>query len=164
MQLQRWFGTSRYGEQSGMALTEETPDRLHLRLRHGVRQPHNWIQLGKFLLVGLSGYVVNLAVFTFSLDVIGVHHVAAATIAFVVAVTNNFWWNRHWTFAAGDGHAGFQAARFFTVSLFAFFIQLGLLVALADAAGMPKIPAQALSLVLATPVNFLGNKMWSFRS
>src|SRR3954469_17429823 len=96
------------------------PHRFHIRVRHGMRKPHNWVQLGKFLLVGLSGYVVNLAVFTFSLKVLSVHHVTAATIAFAVAVMNNFWWNRHWTFAAGEGHAGFQAARFFAVSVTAF--------------------------------------------
>jgi putative flippase GtrA len=102
-------------------------------------------------------------VFTFSLKVIGVHHIAAATIAFGVAVMNNFWWNRHWTFAARGGHAGFQAARFFTVSVIAFVIQLGLLELLISAAGLPKVLAQAISLILATPVNFVGNKMWSFR-
>jgi putative flippase GtrA len=137
--------------------------RFHLRVRHGMRKPHNWVQLGKFLLVGLSGYIVNLAVFTFSLEVLGVHHIAAATIAFGVAVTNNFWWNRHWTFAAGDGHAGFQAARFFTVSVCAFLIQVALLEILITTAGLPKVLAQAISLVLATPVNFIGNKLWSFR-
>ena len=128
-----------------------------------MRKPHNWVQLAKFLLVGLSGYVVNLAVFTFSLEVLGVHHIAAATIAFGVAVMNNFWWNRHWTFGAREGHAGFQAARFFAVSVIAFLIQVSLLELLVSAAGMPKIPAQAISLVLATPVNFIGNKLWSFR-
>ena len=143
---------------------EETqPHRLHLRVRHGMRRPHNWVQLGKFLLVGLSGYVVNLAVFTFSLKVLSVHHIAAATIAFAVAVMNNFWWNRHWTFAAGTGHAGFQAARFFTVSVTAFLIQVGILELLVAGADMRKVLAQAISLAMATPVNFVGNKMWSFR-
>jgi putative flippase GtrA len=145
-----------------MSATEEKPHRFRVRVRHGMRKPHNWLQLGKFLLVGLSGYVVNLAVFTFSLEVIGVHHIAAATIAFGVAVTNNFWWNRHWTFRARDGHAGFQAARFFTVSVVAFLIQLGILELLVTQAGTPKVLAQAISLILATPVNFIGNKMWSF--
>jgi putative flippase GtrA len=145
-----------------MPIAEEKPHRFHVRVRHGVRKPHNWIQLGKFLVVGLSGYVVNLVVFTFALEVIGVHHIAAATLAFLVAVMNNFWWNRHWTFKAGQGHAGFQAARFFTVSVVAFLIQLGLLQLLITQAGTPKVLAQAISLVLATPVNFLGNKMWSF--
>jgi dolichol-phosphate mannosyltransferase len=143
--------------------TQEKGHRFHHRVRLGLRKPHNWVQLAKFLVVGLSGYVVNLAVFTFSLKVLGVHHIAAATIAFGVAVMNNFWWNRHWTFTAGDGHAGFQAARFFTVSVVAFLIQLGLLELLITAAGLPKVAAQALSLVLATPVNFVGNKLWSFR-
>jgi putative flippase GtrA len=148
-----------------LATREQTPQhhRFHLRVRHGMRKPHNWVQLGKFLLVGLSGYVVNLAVFTFSLKVLGVHHIVAATIAFGVAVMNNFWWNRHWTFAARDGHAGFQAARFFTVSVIAFLIQVAILELLITSAGLPKVLAQAISLVLATPVNFIGNKLWSFR-
>jgi putative flippase GtrA len=29
--------------------------------------------------------------------------------------------------------------------------------------GVPELPAQAISIVSATPLNFLGNKMWSFR-
>jgi putative flippase GtrA len=128
-----------------------------------MRKPHNWVQLGKFLLVGLSGYAVNLAVFTFSLKVLLVHHLAAATLAFAVAVLNNFWWNRHWTFAARGGHAGFQAARFFAISVVAFLIQVTILELLISSAGTPKVAAQAISLVLATPVNFVGNKLWSFR-
>jgi putative flippase GtrA len=146
-----------------LATREQHQHRFHRRVRHGLRKPHNWVQLGKFLLVGLSGYVVNLAVFTFSLKVLGVHHIAAATIAFGVAVMNNFWWNRHWTFAARDGHAGFQAARFFAISVGAFLIQVTILEILVTGPELPKVLAQAISLVLATPVNFIGNKMWSFR-
>jgi putative flippase GtrA len=136
---------------------------FHRRVGHGMRRPHNWVQLAKFCMVGLSGYVVNLLVFTFSLKVLSVHHLIAATFAFGIAVTNNFWWNRHWTFGAREGHAGFQAARFFAVSSGAFLIQATILELLITAAGLPKIAAQAISLVLATPFNFIGNKMWSFR-
>jgi dolichol-phosphate mannosyltransferase len=137
--------------------------RFHRRVGHGMRKPHNWVQLGKFLLVGFSGYIVNLAVFTFSIAILDVHYVMAATFAFAVAVTNNFWWNRHWTFAARGGHAGFQAARFFAVSISAFLIQIAILELLISSADVPKVAAQALSLALATPVNFIGNKLWSFR-
>ena len=128
-----------------------------------MKKPHNWVQLGKFLLVGASGYIVNLAVFTFSIEVLDVHHIAAATLAFLVAVTNNFWWNRHWTFAARGGHAGFQAARFLTVSVTAFLIQVAMLEVLISVFDAPAVAAQALSLALAMPVNFIGNKLWSFR-
>ena len=105
---------------------------------------------------------MNLAVFWIARQPLGWHYLASATLAFVVAVFNNFWWNRHWTFGAHDGHAGFQAARFFAVSVVAFFFALGVLELLVTQTGTPKLAAQAISIVVATPLNFLGNKMWSF--
>ena len=137
-------------------------DRVHLRVRAGLRKPHNWLQLVKFCAVGASGYVVNLTVFALCLELLGMHHLPAATVAFVVAVTNNFWWNRHWTFRAGSGRASFQAARFFTVSVAAFLFAASILQLLVSVAELPKLAAQAISIVAATPLNFIGNKMWSF--
>lgn len=132
------------------------------RVRAGMRKPHNWLQLAKFCAVGGSGYVVNIAVFSAAVALGGVHHLVAATLAFLVAVTNNFWWNRHWTFGARAGHAGFQAARFLTVSVAAFLLAAAVLELLVSVGGLPEIPAQAISIVVATPLNFVGNKMWSF--
>jgi putative flippase GtrA len=137
-------------------------DRVHLRVRAGLRKPHNWLQLVKFCAVGASGYVVNLTVFALCVELLGMHHLPAATAAFVVAVTNNFWWNRHWTFRAGSGRASFQAARFFTVSVAAFLFAASILQLLVSVAELPELAAQAISIVVATPLNFVGNKMWSF--
>jgi putative flippase GtrA len=135
---------------------------VHLRVRAGLRRPHNWVQLGKFCAVGGSGYVVNLTTFALCVEVLGFHHLVAATCAFVVAVLNNFWWNRHWTFKARRGHPGFQAARFFAVSVAAFLFAASVLELLVSVVGVPELPAQAISIVVATPLNFIGNKMWSF--
>ena len=88
------------------AAIAERPDAVHLRVRAGLRRPHNWMQLVKFCAVGASGYVVNLCVFAACVGLLDAHHLVAATAAFVVAVLNNFWWNRHWTFRARGGHAG----------------------------------------------------------
>jgi putative flippase GtrA len=134
------------------------------RLRAGVRKPQNWLQLAKFCAVGGSGYVVNIAVFATAVEIGDLHHLVAATLAFLVAVTNNFWWNRHWTFAARDGHAGFQAVRFLAVSVVAFVFAAIVLELLVTSAGLAEIPAQAISIVVATPLSFLGNKLWSFGS
>ena len=132
------------------------------RIHHGTRKQDNWLQLLRFGLVGGSGYVVNLTVFALLSGALDVHHIAAAVGAFCVAVVNNFWWNRHWTFGAREGHAGFQAARFFFVSVVAFFFALGVLELLVTQTHLPKLVAQAISIVVATPLNFVGNKMWSF--
>jgi len=145
------------------AAIADRPRAAHLRVRAGLRKPHNWVQLLKFCAVGASGYVVNLCVFAACIELLDVHHLVAATAAFAVAVTNNFWWNRHWTFRARGGHAGFQAARFFTISIAAFLFAAAMLEVLVSVAGVAELPAQAISIVLATPLNFIGNKMWSFR-
>ena len=132
--------------------------RIHL----GTRKPENWIQLFKFGLVGASWNVINLAVFALLDQALGVHHLLAAVLSFCVAVTNNFLLNRHWTFQATAGHAGFQAARFFAVSVMALGVNLILLYLLVDVAGAPELPSQAISVALAMPFNFIGNKLWTF--
>ena len=135
---------------------------LALRIHLGTRKPENWIQLFKFGLVGGSGYVINLAVFAVLNGALEIHHILSAVGAFCVAVTNNFLWNRHWTFRATDGHPGFQAARFLTVSVLALGVNLILLYLLVDVAGAPELPSQALSVAAAMPFNFIGNKLWTF--
>ena len=128
-----------------------------------LRDPRAWWQLLRFSLVGASGFLVNLGVFAFVVWG-GSGHRAAALAAFLVAVSNNFVWNRRWTFAdARGGHAGFQAARFLTVSVAAFLFSLAVLELLVSAAGVPELAAQAAAIVSATPLSFLGNRFWSFR-
>jgi dolichol-phosphate mannosyltransferase len=132
------------------------------RVHHGVRKPANWLQLVRFGVVGASGYVVNLATFAALVHVLDLDYRIAATGAFLVAVTNNFAWNRHWTFDARDGHAGFQAARFLTVSVVAFLFNLAFLELFVSVLGVAEVPAQALAVAFATPLNFVGNKLWTF--
>ena len=135
---------------------------LAYRIGAAARRPASWIQLLKFGLVGGSGYLINLAVFALLADSLGVHHVLAAIGAFCVAVTNNFLLNRHWTFGAGDGHAGFQAMRFFAVSIAALTINLIALEALVSQTSLSDLTAQAIAVAIAMPFNFLGNKLWTF--
>jgi dolichol-phosphate mannosyltransferase len=137
-------------------------NQLAYRIGAAARRPASWLQLVKFGLVGGSGYLINLAVFAVLAETLGVHHVLAAVGAFGVAVTNNFLLNRHWTFAAGDGHAGFQAMRFFAVSIAALTINLIALEALVTQASLGDLAAQAIAVAIAMPFNFLGNKLWTF--
>jgi dolichol-phosphate mannosyltransferase len=137
---------------------------FRVRVRHGVRKPHNWLQLVRFATVGASGYVVNLAVFAASVHLLAIDYRFAAVIAFVVSVVNNFWLNRHWTFDAKHDHPMFQGARFFAVSLVTFGFTYVVLVALVSGAGMTKVVAQAIAIVAGTPLSFLGQKLWSFRA
>jgi dolichol-phosphate mannosyltransferase len=130
------------------------------RTSAALRRRTNWVQLVKFGIVGASGYVVNLVVFALLLSW-GAH--VAAAISFVVAAANNYWWNRHWTFVHQKAHIGAQGARFFVVSLAAFAVNQLWLVLFIDLLHWRKIASQAIAIILVTPLNFLGNKLWSFR-
>ena len=142
--------------------TDDLAVPLRTRVGGGIRRPANWLELVRFALVGASGYVVNLAVFAALVEGAGTDHRLAALAAFLVAVASNFVWNRRWTFRARAGHRGFQAARFLTVSLAAFLVNLGVLEALVAGFGVAAVPAQAAAVLAATPLSFLGNKLWTF--
>jgi dolichol-phosphate mannosyltransferase len=131
------------------------------RVRAGLRKRSNWAQLIKFCAVGASGYAVNLAVYTLLLDVVGLHYISAAVGSFLVAVTNNYTWNRIWTFREQRGDVAYQGMRFLIVSTMALLANLAVLHGLVTF-GLGEVVAQAIAIVLVTPVNFVGNKLWSF--
>jgi dolichol-phosphate mannosyltransferase len=131
------------------------------RVGAAARRPASWWQLVKFGIVGGSGYLINLAVFAILSGSLGIHHTVAAIGAFCVAVTSNFLWNRYWTFGPGDGSAGFQAVRFFAVSVASLGLNLVVLELLVGG-GKGELTAQAIAVAVAMPFNFLGNKLWTF--
>ena len=139
------------------------PAGLRVRATRALRERRNWEQLAKFCLVGALGYVVNLVVYVALLDGANLHYRLAATGSFLVAVTNNYLWNRLWTFRHDRGHFGYQGLRFFVVSGIVYLCNLAILTILVEL-GLGKIVAQAIAIVLVTPANFIGNKLWSFRS
>jgi putative flippase GtrA len=153
-------GQARGGLQRPAEWTWTMIRRIHL----GARRPSNWAQLFQFGLVGVTGYVVNLAAFSVFTFALGIHHIAGAILAFAVAVSNNFLWNRIWTFreSAEGGHTGFQATRFFAVSLGGLAVNLVVLALLVDGMGAPELLSQAIAVAVAMPVNFIGNKLWTF--
>ena len=127
-----------------------------------LRRRNNWVQLVKFGVVGASGYIVNLTAYALLLNEAGLHYVAAATGSFLLAASWNYWWNRAWTFRAQRGNFGIQGMRFFIVSAAVYGANIGVLATLVSF-GLGKILAQAIAIVIVTPLNFLGNKLWSFR-
>lgn len=132
------------------------------RVGNALGKRSNWEQLAKFCVVGASGYLVNLAVYATLLKWAGVHYLPAAVGSFLVAVASNYTWNRLWTFRGQRGGVAYQGLRFLVVSTFALGANLVVLYLLVEA-GLGALPAQAIAIVIVTPLNFVGNKLWSFR-
>jgi putative flippase GtrA len=156
------------------------------RLRKSVRQ------FVKFCFVGASGVVVNLAVFTgvLLLWMAVTGHIASAgdlsqslvdlaikkdttavplaaayvanAAGFIVSVFTNYYLNRRWTFRS-TGAVSRELPKFFTVSVTAYVAQLVVFWALHDVAHVAPIPSQLVAIATVMPINFVFNKLWSFR-
>ena len=117
----------------------------------------------KFSVVGLSGTIVNMAVYALAVNS-GLYYLLAAIISFLFAVTNNFYWNFRWTF---KGQAAFRSRRnkyfrFLAVSVLNLGINLLLLRLFVETLSMDKTLAQLVSIGLVSILNFLMNSRFTF--
>jgi putative flippase GtrA len=129
--------------------------------RQGLRQ------FVKFGIVGASGLLVNLLVFTWLQHITPLAQRASRypllfSIAFLSGGVSNYFLNRVWTFRA-TGDTLVQGAQFLTVSFIA--LAVGLLV---SHFSQPLLGAGHRTWLLATfsgiIVNFFANKYWTFRA
>ena len=124
-------------------------------------------QFLRFSLVGSSGVVVNLAVYTLAIYVFDLHYLLAATLSFIVAMTNNFLLNRYWTFkthpSAAQGFGG-QYFKYFLVTLFGYGANMALLWVFIDGFHWHKVFSQLVAILVTTLSNFIGSKLWAFKS
>src|SRR6056297_450536 len=118
----------------------------------------------KFSLVGLSGVGVNLAVYSF-LIYFDIYYLLAATLSFLVAVSNNFYWNFIWTFKDRAEHktVSKKYIHFFLVSLFNYFVNISILKIMVSVFAYNKLFSQVIAIGTASVLNFIGNYLITFR-
>jgi dolichol-phosphate mannosyltransferase len=126
----------------------------------------------KFAIIGGIGALINLAVLWVSVEAFHVYYLWGATLAFVVADTNNFIWNRLWTFRS-KGSLLPQYTQFLLVSMDGLMLNLILLKTLKedvlpaigigeDKASLYLLLAQAIAILLVSLFNFAANSLWTF--
>ncbi|MDP3729522.1 MAG: glycosyltransferase [bacterium] len=149
---------------------------LYVAYRWSQRGKPTIFQLGKYGIVGLLNTFFSIAFFNILILIsgisVGVSVDVFYVIAFVVTVTNSFFWNKFWIFEHGKSSQGHREyIKFFTISsVIAFFntILVHLWVnTLGTQAGIdPKIWANII-VGITIPTSFLGNyfgyKLWVFR-
>lgn len=123
-------------------------------------------QFAKFGVVGASGFVVNLIVFTLLQRVVPNHARATQydviyTVAFLAGGASNYYLNRIWTFRS-TGHAVREGAQFLSVSTLALIVGLIVSTLVSPWLGHGH-RTWLLGTVAGIFVNFFLNKYWTFR-
>jgi len=128
--------------------------------RRGLRQ------FIKFGVVGASGFVVNLVVFTVlqhfdPAHSQAAHYYALYSAGFLAGGVSNYYLNRVWTFRS-TGHAMREGAKFLSVSAIALLVGLGVSALAAPYLGHGH-KLWFLGTVAGIFVNFFLNKYWTFK-
>jgi putative flippase GtrA len=127
-------------------------------------------QFIKFCFVGASGVVVNLAVFNATLllwqlaagDAPHAAEYLANLLGFVVSVMTNYYLNRRWTFRS-TGAVATELPKFFAVSVVAYVVNLGVFTLARHGLDLSENVSQLVAIACVMPINFILNKLWSFR-
>jgi putative flippase GtrA len=127
---------------------------------------HTGNQFVRFALVGSSGVLTNIGVYSGLIYLLGVYYLVAASISFVTAMSGNFILNLRWTFKT-HGHGlkaiGDQYLKYVLVTLVSYGINIVVLWLLVDFWLWHKVLAQLAAIFLTTSTNFLGSKLWAFK-
>lgn len=135
-----------------------------------------FLQMGKYGVIGVLNTLLNAGIYNFLIFITNIASGFTVDLffitAFVITVTNSFFWNRYWTFEKiGTETVGKDAFQFFFVSTIVAVINTGIIHLLVNVIGAPvgidlKIWANialAFTIITAFFGNFFGYKFIVFK-
>src|SRR5512139_1578570 len=133
----------------------------------------------KFMFVGAMGAIVDFGALNLLAHVVDVPVTIAGVISFALAVTQNFLWNRYWTYPESRAYPPIpQYLQFFVINATALLIRVPILalvpgpvISALETAGVPPGTAEVLgnnfALALAVGIamfwNFFVNRFITYR-
>ena len=120
----------------------------------------------KFGIVGASNTIISLAIYYLFIWVDPGYYMAGNIVGWIVSVANSFVWNSKFVFSAhftGIKSVLIALLRSYISYGGVFVVTLGLLYLQVDILHWPVEIAPIINLIITVPVNFILNKMWTFR-
>jgi dolichol-phosphate mannosyltransferase len=122
-----------------------------------------WQQFFKFCVVGTTGAIIDIGGLYILVEFLGVHYLIAATISFTVAVINNYFLNKHWTFKNKSKEHAKQFVGFLLVSIVGLLINLAVMYALTEWLFVWYLLSKAIAAIIVLFWNFFMNKYVTFK-
>ena len=149
-------------------------------------------QFVKFCIVGATSTVIDFSVLNLLHFRFGWPLIWSITCAFLLAVTNGFYWNRRWTFRAGEGDPKRQYPKFLATNIIGYLLNISIMTLalyLGSRLGYIRVEAslariielmalgkgneiftqlsvntaKALATVVVTAWNFTASRLWTFK-
>jgi len=137
-----------------------------------------WVfQLAKYLLIGVLATITDLGVLNFLMwtsgIAIGLWYSVFKGISFLIAVTNSYFWNKHWTFEKRkEAFVPGEFSKFLAVTAIGLFINVGIASFIVNVIGLQFEVSKAMwatigaftATFFAWIWNFLSSKFIVFKS
>ena len=151
----------------------KTPPRAEQRSWRALREPirgafgfhpvvHPISQGLRYVVIAGCGYLLAIGAYSGELS-LGIAPYLGLGIAFVLNGLFNFALLRVWAFPSSGRSLGSDLARFCAVAAVSFAVNYATFAVLYSAIGLAADTSQRLGILIAAPVTFLGNRVWSFR-
>ena len=114
-----------------------------------------------YCLIGVSGVVLDFALFCLMVKHLGCNYQMANAISATIAITNNYWWNRKYNFRAID-RPWTRYIRFFFVGAVGLGVMSALLFVFVEVYFVGEVLAKGLAVVLVIFIQYYFNKRYSF--
>jgi len=117
----------------------------------------------KYSVVGASGAIVDLTALYLLVEYAQINVYLAAALSFLLAVINNFTFNKYWTFNDRSQKYSTQFIKFFTVSCIGLLLTLSFMWLFIDVFSIWYMLAKVLTTFIVLMWNFTANKFWTFK-
>ncbi|MFP5438696.1 MAG: GtrA family protein [Bacteroidia bacterium] len=121
-----------------------------------------FFQFIKFGLIGTTGLTLDFSITWFCKEKLKINKYVANGLGFTVAVVNNYFLNKHFTFEDTNTHIGEQFTRFAMVSIIGFLLNTGLIFFLQKNTKTNFYVSKAIVTVLVFFWNFFANSLYTF--
>jgi putative flippase GtrA len=131
-----------------------------------VRGPAAGRPLGQLVRYGIvvgCGYLIAIAFYSLELA-LGVGPYLGLGVAFVLNGLFNFYLIRHWAFPRSGRRLRGDLGRFSIVAAGSFVVNYASFAVLYSMLSIEAATSQRLAILIAAPVTFLANRLWSFRA
>ena len=119
-------------------------------------------QLIKFGFVGILNTGITFIVYNVLLK-LGMVYLAANAIGYIAGVANSYIWNKNWVFGAKGEKDKALIFKFVIVNLISFAVNSAVLWFCINYITDNKTVAQLPAIVVGMGVNYILNKIWTFK-
>ncbi len=133
-------------------------------MRNSIDVLRQFLPFFKYCVVGVVGTAIDLlTVYFLAVHYAIMHPIAAATVGFFLAVTNNFILNKTWTFGNQSKNYRKLWIKFLLVSLVGLVLTWMFMFVFYELRGIDPVLAKAITSVIVLSWNFFANKYWTFK-